>query len=245
MSLMLGNNETGVLQPVREVAELCTQFGVLLHTDAVQVVGKLPVDFRSLGVAALSLSAHKFHGPVGIGALIVRHGVALSPLLVGGHQQQGAARNRVGGAGRRPAQRPWNAGIANRSSTHGTIDAASRSVRTPIASGMSGNCRQRSRRPAFAAHQQQSPFRESIVRPWSMALDLAGIACSTGSACASGSSEPSPVLIAMGLSDERIRSAFRYSLGARPRRPRFSQAATLILQIYKDLRDRQIARKTG
>ena len=72
VSVMLGNNETGVLQPVEELAALCRQAGVPMHTDAVQVVGKLPVDFRSMGVSAMSVSAHKFHGPIGIGALLVR-----------------------------------------------------------------------------------------------------------------------------------------------------------------------------
>ena len=89
VSVQLGNHETGVLQPIDQLAAICNQAGVPLHTDAVQVVGKLPVSFRSLGVAAMSITAHKFRGPLGIGALIVRDGVPLRPLLFGGHQQAG------------------------------------------------------------------------------------------------------------------------------------------------------------
>ncbi|MCX7429235.1 MAG: cysteine desulfurase family protein, partial [Planctomycetia bacterium] len=89
VSVMLANHETGVVQPVGELADVCNRAGVPMHTDAVQMVGKLPVDFRRLGVAALSLAAHKFHGPLGIGALILRAGVPIEPMLFGGHQQEG------------------------------------------------------------------------------------------------------------------------------------------------------------
>ena len=89
VSVQLGNHETGVLQPIDQLAAICNQAGVPLHTDAVQVVGKLPVSFRSLGVAAMSITAHKFRGPLGIGALVVRDGVPLRPLMFGGNQQAG------------------------------------------------------------------------------------------------------------------------------------------------------------
>ena len=89
VSVLLGNHETGVLQPVEELAALCNRAGVPLHTDAVQVVGKLPVNFRGLGVAAMSVAAHKFGGPLGIGALSLRQDVPLLPLMFGGHQQSG------------------------------------------------------------------------------------------------------------------------------------------------------------
>jgi cysteine desulfurase len=244
LSLMLGNNETGVLQPVREIAEQCARAGVLLHTDAVQVVGKLPVDFRDLGVAAMSLSAHKFHGPVGIGALLVRQGVELSPLLVGGHQQSGLRPGTEAVAlivGLRTALECWHdeqserlermTGLRNqfeqqlRAECSEIVVHGADSPRLPHTSNVS-----------FAGVERQA-----LV----MALDLAGIACSTGSACASGSSEPSPVLVAMGLPEGEISSALRFSLGARTTTAEVAESSTLISQIYKDLRDRQLARKTG
>ncbi len=89
VSVIWGNHETGVLQPVGELAQICNRAGIFFHTDAVQVVGKMPVGFRSLGAAAMSLAAHKFQGPLGIGALILRHDVPIVPLEFGGHQQQG------------------------------------------------------------------------------------------------------------------------------------------------------------
>ncbi|NQT17625.1 MAG: aminotransferase class V-fold PLP-dependent enzyme, partial [Planctomycetes bacterium] len=89
VSVMLANHETGVLQPVAELAPICREAGVPLHTDAVQVAGKLPIDFRSLGVSAMTITAHKLQGPLGIGALILRDDVAVDPILFGGHQQGG------------------------------------------------------------------------------------------------------------------------------------------------------------
>ena len=89
VSVMLGNHETGVLQPVGELAALASDAGVPLHTDAVAVAGKLPIHFRRLGVAAMTVAAHKFGGPLGIAALLVRHGVEVQPILYGGHQQDG------------------------------------------------------------------------------------------------------------------------------------------------------------
>ena len=89
VTAMLANNETGVLQPVAELAAICSEHGIPLHTDAAQVVGKLPVNFRALGAATMTIAAHKFHGPLGIGALVVRHGIELAPQLFGGFQQAG------------------------------------------------------------------------------------------------------------------------------------------------------------
>ena len=244
LSLMLGNNETGVLQPVREAAAQCARAGVLLHTDAVQVVGKLLVDFRSLGVAALSLSAHKFHGPVGIGVLLIRHGVALSPLLVGGHQQAG---HRPGTepvaliVGLRAALECWHREQTERTSRLAELRDQFERQLLAACPEIVVNGSDAPRLP----HTSNISFTGVDRQALAMALDLAGIACSTGSACASGSSEPSPVLIAMGLPDERIASALRYSLGARTTAADVSRAATLISQIYKDLRDKQLVRKSG
>jgi cysteine desulfurase len=100
---MLANNETGVVQPVADLAAFSNERNVPLHTDATQAVGKMPVEFRALGAASMAFTAHKFHGPLGIGALVVRHGVELAPQLFGGFQQAGLPGHRVGGAGGRDA----------------------------------------------------------------------------------------------------------------------------------------------
>ena len=115
---MLGNHETGVLQPVAELAAICNQAGIPMHTDAVQVAGKLPVSFRALGVAAMSVAAHKFGGPAGIGALIVRDGVAASAADVRRASAVGAAAgHRIGRPGRRHGHRP---GACRRSGSKNT-----------------------------------------------------------------------------------------------------------------------------
>lgn len=213
VSLMLVNHETGVIQPVAEAARIAHAAGALLHTDAVQAIGHLAVDFSALGADALTLAAHKFHGPRGVGGLILRHGVEPTPLMLGGSQQTGT--------------RPGTEDLA------GVVG-----MQTALARVLQG-WPESSRRIAALRDRFESLLRESIAGPlWIngggaprsghvsnlafpglnrqallMAADLAGLAFSTGSACASGSSEPSPVLVAMGLEDQRIEGSVRVSFG--------------------------------
>jgi cysteine desulfurase len=212
-ALMLGNNETGVLQPVAELASLCNQHGVPLHTDAVQVVGKLPVEFRALAAATLAFSAHKFHGPRGIGGLLVRGDIALQPILFGGFQQAGlrpgtepvpliAGMHKALEIWRREQDERLRRMTALRDRFEATLQ-----MRVP---GVVINGATAKRLP----HTSNVSFPGLDRRALAMALDLEGVACSTGSACASGSSEPSPVLIAMGLSQEVVGGSLRFSLGA-------------------------------
>ncbi len=212
-SIMLANNETGVLQPLAELAAIAARAGVPLHTDAVQVVGKLPVDFEQLGVAALTLSAHKFHGPPGIGGLLLRQGIALAPLLYGGFQQWGL----------RPGSEP----VALAVGLHRALELFARDAeprawrmreqRNRLESALKSgflrvvvNGAGASRLP----HTSNLAFLGLDRQALAMALDLAGVACSTGSACASGSSEPSSVLLAMEAPREVVNSSLRFSLGA-------------------------------
>ncbi|HEV3416845.1 MAG TPA: cysteine desulfurase family protein [Pirellulales bacterium] len=211
-SVMLANNETGVIQPIRELAALGQAAGVPLHTDAVQAVGKVPVHFRELGVAAMTVAAHKFHGPRGIGALILRGGVQLDPQLFGGFQQQGL----------RPGTEPVALAVGMHAALR--IFAREQSERRERIALLRDRLEQAliAAWPTAVIHGAAAPRlpnttctalpgldRQALV----MALDLAGVACSTGSACASGSSEPSPTLVAMGLSDELVGSSIRFSLG--------------------------------
>jgi cysteine desulfurase len=211
VSVMLANNETGVIQPITAVVALCKNRGVLVHTDAVQAVGKMPVDFQQLGVDALSLSAHKIHGPVGVGALLIKKGCPVAPVLHGGFQQNGI----------RPGSEACPLPIAFSKALELYLDHQDANIshllglREKLESGILGLF------PAATVIGHETPrlpqttciaFPKVDRQALMMALDVAGICCSTGSACASGSSEPSPVLIAMGLPEGVIDGAVRFSL---------------------------------
>jgi len=242
ISLMLGNNETGVLQPVEQAASLCASRGMPLHTDAVQAAGKITVDFRSLGVAAMSVSAHKFHGPAGIGALAVRHGVTLAPLLHGGFQQEGL----------RPGTEPvalvvgFHAALEVWHRERASLEARLTALREQFESTLLAACPALVVNGAGAArlpHTSNVAFpgldRQAIL----MALDLAGVACSTGSACASGSSEPSPTLVAMGCEKTIFEGSLRFSFGALTAPDEVAEATRRILLVYNDLRTGRSPRK--
>ncbi len=234
VSVMLVNNETGVIQPLAQVAELCSQAGVPLHTDAVQAVGKLPVNFRSLGVAAMTIAPHKFHGPVGIGALLVRHDAALSPILFGGTQQLGVRPGTESTAlvvGMRTA---LELSVHERESRSAVMKQLRDSLESRLLAGWPGAVVLGGDAPR-APHTTNIAFPPVDRQAAIMALDMAGVACSTGSACASGSSEPSPVLLAMGVSADWVRSALRFSVSAMNTCAEIENAAERILQVLRNL----------
>jgi cysteine desulfurase len=213
-SIMLANSETGVVQPVARIVERCAPRGIVVHTDAAQGVGKLPVDFRSLGVHLLSVAPHKFHGPLGIGALVVRGDVELEPLLVGGSQQTGlrAGTESVALAvGFRAALAAWQRDRTQRTARlarqRNELEAA---MQAALGDALAINGAGAERLPQTSNMAFLGYDRQALL----MALDLAGLCCSAGSACASGSSEPSAVLKAMGCSDAALRGSLRFSLGA-------------------------------
>jgi cysteine desulfurase len=235
VSVMFGNNETGVLQPVREVAAICREAGVLCHTDAVQGVAKVPVSFQGLGVDTLTCTAHKLHGPKGIGVLVIRHGVQIWPQLFGGHQQGGVRPGTESVAlavGFRAALETWHREQQDRSarlaSMRDRLEAA-------IVSGYPGAV-------VFGSNALRLPHTSNIGftgldrQALQMALDLAGVACSTGSACASGSSEPSPILVAMGATKDAARGSIRFSLGVLTTQAEVDSAAERILKTCSRLR---------
>ncbi len=230
VSLMLGNNETGVMQPIAEAARLCRAAGVSLHADAVQVLGKLPLDFRSLDVAAMSITAHKLHGPVGIGALVLRHEAALAPQLFGGFQQESL----------RPGTEPlalvvgfcraielWQAESQERARRMAELRDHFEARLLAGFPDVQINGAGATRLP----HTSNLSFRGVERQALLIALDLEGVACSTGSACASGSSEPSHVLRAMGLGADVVGSALRFSLGAETTRDEVDEAVERILGV--------------
>ena len=240
VSLMLGNNETGVLQPVAEIAKLCAA-GVPLHTDAAQVAGKLPIDFRSLGVAALTVAAHKFHGPRGIGALLVRHGVPLRPLLHGGMQQEGL---RPGtecvelAAGMHAALSAWQREHVERTARMTRLRDLFEQRLHAQAAGAGMNLVVHGQGAERLPHTSCLAFPGLNRQALLMALDLAGVACSSGSACASGSSEPSPTLAAMGCSRDVLESSLRFSWGAGTTESDILAAVERISVVCNDLRRR-------
>ncbi len=205
VTVQYANGETGTTQPIHKLTST-----IPFHCDAVQAVGKLPVNFRDLGVTSLSLSAHKFHGPKGVGALLLRRGARLRPLTWGGHQQQG----------RRPGTEP--VALAVGLATALDLACAEMLPRRERVGHLRQRFLQGLERASLGVvvngaadealpHVLNLSFLGCAADALLINLDLAGVACSTGSACSSGSLLPSPVLQAMGLSEERTLSAMRFS----------------------------------
>lgn len=236
VSVMLANNETGVIQPVAEITSLCRSAGVLCHTDAVQVAGKLPLDFGSLGVDALTLAAHKFHGPRGIGALVVRAGVPLQPQLYGGFQQTelrpGTENPALAAAMSRAleiAVAAQDERVPHMRALQQRFEAGLRERCAPVViHGSTAECLPQTTNAAFLGLDRQK-----LV----LALDFAGVLCATGSACASGSSEPSPVLLAMQLPAAEVESSLRFSWGAMTTEQEIDTALSRIAATVARLRE--------
>lgn len=235
VSLMLANNETGVLQPVAEAAQLCRARSVLIHTDAVQAVGRIPVDFRRLGVDLLSFAAHKFHGPRGVGGLLIRGGVELQAAWFAAVAQYGlrpGTEDVVLPRGMWRALDNWRLTAASRQTFLSECreeleQTLCRELSDVLIHGSEGE-----RLPQTTCVSFLGVDRQALL----MAADLAGLAISAGSACASGSSEPSPTLQAMGLPAAEIDSAVRLSFGIFNTREELGAAAARLVQIVQKLR---------
>ena len=211
VSVMLANNETGVIQPVEEVAACAHAHGALVHCDAVQAAGKIPVDFTALGADFMSLSAHKLGGPQGVGALIVRDGVAIAARLRGGGQERSmraGTENVPGIAGFGVASLAARQALEGYSRLTALRDRLESRIRTmaPSARFFGQGARRLANTACFT--MPDVPSETQVI-----ALDLAGIAVSAGSACSSGKVRPSHVLQAMGASDAEAGSGIRVSLG--------------------------------
>jgi cysteine desulfurase len=245
VSVMLANNETGVLQDVRAMAERCQRRGIPMHTDAVQMAGKLTVDFRQLGVSAMTVAAHKFHGPLGIGALIARHDLPLAPILFGGFQQGGLRPGTESVAltvGMRTALAAWKREADARAARTTVLRDR---LESELARGFDGqlviNGAGAERLPQTSNVAFVGLDRQALL----MALDLAGVACSTGSACASGSSEPSTVLRAMCCDDAVLAGSLRFSLGATTTEAEIDEAVDRILVVCAKLTAGTTAKHAG
>ena len=212
VSIMHANNEIGTIQPIAELAAVAHDRGALVHTDAVQSVGKLPVDVRSLGVDLLSLSGHKFNGPKGAGVLWIRRGTRLHAQMTGGRQE----RNRRAGTENLPAIVGLGAAARRLLDTRETAATDVTGLRdrleAGILAGVSGAAVNGGSTPRVGNTSNIS-FHGVEAESLLIALDLEGIAVSTGSACSSGTLEPSHVLRAMGFSPHRTQNSIRFSLG--------------------------------
>jgi cysteine desulfurase len=212
VSVMWANNETGMIFPVQEIAAICRSKGVLFHTDAVQTPGKLPIDVKELGVDMLSLSAHKLHAPKGIGLLYVKRQTKFQPYVMGGGQERG----RRGGTENVPYivafGRAAELALANLNDENTRVRALRDRLEDGILSRIpdtSVNGARETRLPNTTNLAFDGVEAEGIL----MLLDQAGICASSGSACTTGSLDPSHVLTAMGCNAARARSSIRFSLG--------------------------------
>jgi cysteine desulfurase len=215
ISVMLANNETGVIQPVEQIGKIAAETGVFFHIDAVQGGGKIPIDVRKIGCHLLSISAHKMNGPKGVGAMFVRRGTPVESLLVGGsheRRRRAGTENVAGIVGLAKA-----AELAMHSLEDGTIDRLGglrHKLETEILklSGTGVNGSDDGKYIPRVANTSNIWFDQLEGEALVIALDLKGVAVSGGSACHSGATEPSHVLMAMGLDKARARASLRFSL---------------------------------
>lgn len=213
VSLMLANNETGVIFPIKEISRVTRSHGILLHTDAVQAVGKIPVDVNKLDIDLLSLSGHKFYAPKGVGALWVRSGVNLEPLIHGGGQEQGRR------SGTEAVANIVALGKAASLLKPGSLDKERKRL-AELRDNLETELVEKLQRVVFhGSRVERLPNTTNFSLPGidgeslRMHLDLQGIAVSTSSACASKDGKGSLVLRAMGVSEAEVQSALRVSLG--------------------------------
>jgi len=217
ISVMLANNETGVIQPVAEIGKIAADTGIFFHIDAVQGAGKIRFDVRRFGCHLLSISAHKMHGPKGVGAMFVRRGTPVEPLLVGGsheRRQRAGTENVPGIVGLGKA-----AELAMHSLGDGTIDRLAvlrdrleAEILKISGTGLNGSAAEGEKAVPRAANTTNIWFDNLEGEALVIALDLKGVSVSGGSACHSGATEPSHVLMAMGVNKTRARASLRFSL---------------------------------
>jgi len=212
VTVMLANNEVGTIEPIRELAALAAEAGVPFHTDAVQALGKVPVDVNELGVDLLSISAHKFYGPKGVGALYVRKGTRIRPLQHGGHHEKG----RRAGTENVPGLVGMARALELACAEMGEQSERLRGLRDQLESGLLErvpDCRLNGHPERRLPHLGNLSFENVEGESLLMSLDALGVAVSTGSACTSGTLEPSHVLTAMGIPPEKSHGSLRFSLG--------------------------------
>jgi len=240
VSLMHANNEIGTIQPIAELATLAHTRGALFHTDAVQSAGKIPVNVRALGVDLLAVSGHKFYGPKGVGALWVKRGIRLSPFLSGGKQE----RNRRAGTENVPGivgmGTAATVALQKMDAEAVRLSALRDRLETGILASVP-NTQVNGAREARVPNTTNISFDRIEAESLLIALDLEGVAVSTGSACSSGTLEPSHVLKAMNLSSHRAQNSIRFSLGASNTEEQIDHVIAILPRIVTKLRSLSLA----
>lgn len=213
ISILHANNEIGTIQPIKEIAEIAKRFGIPVHTDAVQSFGKVPLSFKDLGVFALTISAHKIGGPIGVGALVLQKGVDITPLLHGGGQERDIRSGTLNAAGISAFVAAAQAAVRDMEANHKRVSDLRRklisAIQEQIPDATLNGVLDGQTLPGIANITFPNTESDSLL----VLFDAEGIACSTGSACSAGVQEASHVLLAMGKSEAQARSSLRFSLG--------------------------------
>ena len=235
VSIMWANNETGVVFPIEKIAEICREKGVLFHTDAVQATGKIPMSLRDTPINFLSLSAHKFHGPKGVGALYVNRRTRFSPLIAGGGQENGRRGGTenvasIVGLGK-AAEIALKYLRENKCNIRSMRDRFEKSVLETV-NGTSVNGAGATRLPNTSSLSFQGIESSAAL----LLLDREGICCSAGSACRTGSQEASHVLRAMNPSEDGARRSLRFSLGRFTTDAQIERAIEVVPKVIEKLR---------
>jgi len=211
ISIMHSNNEVGTIQDINEVVKLADKYQIPVHTDAVQSFGKVPLSFAELGLFAMTVSAHKIGGPVGVGALVLKKGVDITPLLHGGGQERDIRSGTINAAGIIAFATAAQAALRNREKNSvfvsGLRDVLAATIKNDLPDAVF-NAGAGERLPGILNVRFPNTESDSLL----LLFDSEGIACSTGSACTAGVQQPSHVLLAMGLSENEARSSLRFSL---------------------------------
>lgn len=234
VSIMWANNETGVILPVERIAAMCRSAGVPFHCDGTQAIGKIPVDVKAAGMDALSFAGHKFHGPKGVGALYVRRGVRLRPLVVGGPQEQerrGGTENVPGIVGMGKAAELAVAHLAEMPVVAALRDRLEQGILARIP-----DTRVNGRTDLRVPNTTNIGFARLQAEAILLLLSEQGVCASAGSACSSGSLEPSPVLRAMGIEDIYAHGSVRFSLSRYTTQQEIDQALEIIERAIAKLR---------
>ena len=213
ISIMHSNNEVGTLQPISQVVAIADEFAIPVHSDAVQSLGKVPLSFKELGLFAMTISAHKVGGPIGVGALVLRKGVDITPILHGGGQERDIRSGTLNSAG----IVAFSAAVQSAIRDLDTNVAKIRNLRTKLIAALQSEVSDVKLNGVLEGETLPGIANISFPRTESDSLlllfDAEGIACSTGSACSAGVQEASHVLMAMGMDEKEARSSLRFSLG--------------------------------